>query len=467
MLICLTASHRNASFTLLEKLSIGAPSVAPTLVSDSDFIQGAVLLATCNRFEAYLDVDDPLTAGSALAAHEVIDAVSRASGVDAGDVFDAVTVLSGDTVAEHLFSVSSGLESVVVGEDEIAGQVKRALNTARVEGTTSSALERLFQRASHTSRDVKTKTGVGGAGRSLVRLALDLAESRVTDWAQTRVLLIGTGKYARVSLTALQERGATDFTVYSPSSRVAPFAARLDIPQVFGDDLVAAVAASDVIVAASQSPVAVLTAADFTAAQTVPDAVQRRLVIDLGLPRNIDPAVSSIAGVELLDLETISLHAPIDEFASTTSARAMVDEAAAEYSAARVESEVTPAVVALRSHFFDALDAEISRARTRGDSSPETEAALRHLVGVLLHTPSVRARELARAGEGASFVGALEALFGVQPAAPAAPVAHLGGTRVAGAASGATAAPAAPVAPVSPSVPPVHPAPPREASAAS
>ncbi|UFS58409.1 glutamyl-tRNA reductase [Subtercola endophyticus] len=426
MLICLTASHRNASFTLLEKLSIGAPSVAPSLVENSDFIQGAVLLATCNRFEAYLDVDEPLTAGCAVAAREVIDAVSAASDVDPADVDVAVTVLSGDAVAEHLFSVSSGLESVVVGEDEIAGQVRRALQTARVEGTTSSALERLFQRASHTSRDVKTKTGVGAAGRSLVRLALELAESRVTDWAQARVLLVGTGKYARVSLLALQERGVTDVTVYSPTARIAPFAARHDIAQVFDDELVSTIANSDIIVTASQSPTVVLTSSHFVAAGRAADALQRRLVIDLGMPRNVDAAVAHLPGVELLDLETISLHAPIDEFASTESARAMVDEAAAEFTAARTEAAVTPSVVALRSHFFDVLDAEITRAHDRGDHTPETEAALRHLVGVLLHTPSVRARELARAGEGESFTAALTALFGVTPEAPVAPVAQLG-----------------------------------------
>ncbi|WP_188680019.1 glutamyl-tRNA reductase [Subtercola lobariae] len=427
MLICLTASHRNASFDLLEKLSIGAPTVAHTLVANSDFIQGAVLLATCNRFEAYLDVDEPLTAGAALAAREVIEAVSAASSVDAADVVDAVTLLSGDPVAEHLFSVSSGLESVVVGEDEIAGQVRRALQKARDEGTTSSALERLFQRASHTSRDVKSKTGVGAAGRSLVRLALELAESRVTDWAQAKVLLVGTGKYARVSLLALQERGVTDVTVYSPSARIAPFTARHGIGQVFGDDLVSTIAASDIIVTASQSPTVVLTAAHFSAAAGLPDARERRLVIDLGLPRNVDPTVAHVSGIELLDLETISLHAPIDEFSATTSARAMVDVAAAEFTAARTEAAVTPAVVALRSHFFDVLDAEIARAHARGDSTPETEAALRHLVGVLLHTPSVRARELARAGEGDSFVSALTALFGVTPAAPVAhtPIANI------------------------------------------
>ena len=425
MLICLTASHRNASFDVLEKLSVGAPTAARTLVLNSDFITGAVILATCNRFEAYLDIEDSDAAGHRIATREVIEAVSAASAVESSTVAEIVSVLSGNLVTEHLFSVSSGLESVVVGEDEIAGQVKRALQSARDDGTTSSALERLFQRASHTSRDVKTKTGLGGAGRSLVRLALELAESRVTDWSATRVLLVGTGKYARVSLTALQERGVTDFTVYSPSSRTAPFAERLSIPQVFGDGLVDAIATSDIVVTASQSPVTVLKADHFTAAHATAGALQRRLVIDLGLPRNVEPAVAEITGVELLDLETISLHAPIDEFASTTTARAMVDEAAAEFSAARVEAEVTPAVVALRSHFFDVLDAEIARAQARGDHTPETERALRHLVSVLLHTPSVHARALARAGEGESFVAALETQFGVHPEPATAPVTAL------------------------------------------
>ena len=150
MLLCLTANHRNASFDLLEKLSIGAPSLATSLVTESDFIQGAVVLATCNRFEAYLDVDEPLTAAAALAAEQAIEVLAEASVVDVDDVRDTLTVLCGDTVAEHLFSVSSGLESVAIGEDEIAGQVRRALTTARVEHTTSSDLERLFQRASKT-----------------------------------------------------------------------------------------------------------------------------------------------------------------------------------------------------------------------------------------------------------------------------------------------------------------------------
>lgn len=406
MLLCLTANHRNASFDLLEKLSIGAPSAARTLVENSDFVSGAVVLATCNRFEAYLEIDEPLTAAGAVAVQATVAAMSDASGVDQNDLRDSVTVLSGDDVVSHLFAVSSGLESVVVGEDEISGQVRRALEQARKSGTTSSALEQLFQRASTTSRTVKTTTAVGTAGRSLARLALELASSRVTDWAQARVLMIGTGAYAGASLAALRDKGATDVTVFSRSGRGEKFATGHGIR--FTTDLLTALAVSDVIVACSTVTSHVVTPELFAGGS-------RKLVIDLGLPRNVDPAVAAIDGIELLDLETISLHAPIEELNATDDARSVVGAAAAEFTAAEAQQALTPAIVALRSHVFDLLDDEIERARKRGDSSPQTEAALRHLAGVLLHTPSVRARELARSGEGEAFVQGIDALFGIRP----------------------------------------------------
>lgn len=404
MLICLTASHQNASFDLLERLSIGAPSAASTLVDSSDFVSGAVVLATCNRFEAYLDVDEPLTAASAVAVEATIQAMSEASGVEADDLRQSTSVITGEGVVEHLFAVSSGLESVVVGEDEISGQVRRALERARVDGTTSSDLERLFQQASHTSRGVKNRTNVGGAGRSLVRLALELASSRVTDWAEARILLVGTGQYAATTVAALRDRGAVDIGVYSASGRAGWFAAKHSVTA--HSDLADAIAWSDVLITCTST----------TEPLVVPEVVAagaRRLVIDLGLPRNVDPLVARVDGVELLDLETISLHAPIAELHAADDARALVSSAAAEFHAVAAEQSLSPAVVALRKHVFDILDAEIDRARSRGDSSDRTEQALRHLASVLLHTPSKRARELAREGRGEDFRDALEALFGL------------------------------------------------------
>jgi glutamyl-tRNA reductase len=403
VLICLTASHRNASFDLLEKLSIGAPSAASTLVDANDFVGGAVVLATCNRFEAYVDVEEPLTAAASVAVEATISTMSEASGIEADEMRDNVRVITGDEVVEHLFAVSSGLESVVIGEDEISGQVRRALEAARTRGTTSRDLERLFQKASQTSRGVKNRTNVGGAGRSLVRLALELASSRVTDWSQARVLIVGTGQYAATTVAALRDRGAGDLAVFSASGRASWFGLKHDLRPF--DDLAEAISWSDVLITCTST----------TEPVVVPEVVDasRRLVIDLGLPRNVDPLVARVPGVELLDLETISLHAPMAELTAADDARALVSSAAAEFHAVAAEQSLTPAVVALRRHVFDLLDAEIERARSRGDSSERTESALRHLAGVLLHTPSVRARELAREGRGEEFRDGLESLFGL------------------------------------------------------
>ena len=232
MLLCFSSSHRTADFDLLERLERSAPAVTAALAEHSELVAGSVVVATCNRFEAYLDIDDPLPSARAVSSETVIDAVSAARGIPADELRASSAVYCDHSVAEHLFAVSSGLESVVVGEGEIAGQVRRSLESARASGTVTSDLERLFQVASRTSRGVKNRTGIMTAGRSMVRLALDLAESRVSDWSQTCVLLVGTGKYAGASLAALRDKGAEDVRVYSASGRAAKFALSHDVRPV-------------------------------------------------------------------------------------------------------------------------------------------------------------------------------------------------------------------------------------------
>lgn len=433
MLVCFTSSHRTAGFDLLERLERRAPDVIETLRAHDGRFDGSVVLSTCNRFEAYLEIGNGATGMPT--PHEasvdaVIDAISGATGLEPEALRDSSAILTGNDVVEHLFAVSSGLESVVVGEGEIAGQVRRALDAARARGTVSSGLERLFQVASRTSRGVKNRTGITSAGRSVVRLALDMSESRITDWAATSVLLVGTGAYAGASLAALRDRGVTNVRVFSRTGRAQKFAASHDIDAVPLDGLVDAVAASDLVVTCSVAPTVILDADTVARAQAVHGALERRLIVDLGLPRNVDPAVALLENTELLDLETISKHAPLAELNATDEARALVGEAVAEYRAQSAEQQITPALVALRKHVFDVLDGEIAWARRRGDTSAETEAALRHLAGVLLHTPSVRARELARDGRADEFIDGVDALFGVQAgAAHTADASISGGTQ--------------------------------------
>ncbi|TFC79214.1 glutamyl-tRNA reductase [Cryobacterium cheniae] len=440
MLICLSASHKNSSFDVLEKLSVGANDTAGGILERHPTLVGAVVVATCNRFEAYLDLDEPLGSSPLMAVHAAIDGVSASTGVAVDVLRATLDLVHGSSVAEHLFAVTSGLESVVVGEGEIAGQVRRSLEQARLSRTTSPELERLFQRASQTSRGVKNRTGIGAAGRSLVRLALELAESRITDWAQIRVLLIGTGRYAGASLAALRDLGAEDVRVYSPSGRAHKFATSHQITAVAESGFAIEAAEADLILTCTTADTHVIDAALLRSgralslqlpaaeARTLPSCpitdaateIPRRLIIDLGLPRNVDPDVTDLAGVELLDLETIRIHAPLEELNATSDARLLVGRAARKFSAVAEEQSLAPAVVALRSYIFDILDGEIERARNRGDNSEQTEAALRHLAGVLLHTPMVRSRELAREGEQAAFLTGLDALFDIQVELPAA-----------------------------------------------
>ncbi|WP_308798374.1 glutamyl-tRNA reductase [Agromyces silvae] len=436
MLICLTASHKNAGFDMLERLSTTAGGAGPRILAGHDAVHGAVVVSTCNRFEAYLDLATPDGESPVDAVHGAIRSVGEVAGLEPDELRSTFDFAHGNAVAAHLFAVASGLESVVVGEGEIAGQVRRSLEHARSEGTTSPELERLFQRASQTSRSVKNHTGIGSEGRSLVRLALDLAESRITDWSGTRVLLVGTGRYAGASLAALRDRGASDIAVYSPSGRGSKFAASHDVPSIDRADYARSAAEADVIItctlaehfvvdravlASGREQLAVETAPVRTLGGAVvpePEAERRQLVIDLGLPRNVAPDIAEITGVELLDLETIKIHAPLEEFAATDAARDLIRAAARDFGDAGEELDLAPTVVALRKHVYDVLDAEIARARGRGDDGV-TEAALRHMAGVLLHTPMVRSRHAARAGEQRAFIDAVETLFGVTAEAPA------------------------------------------------
>ena len=396
MLFCLTADHRNTEFDVLDRISrIGSAATAAMIVGN-DFVRGAVVLSTCNRFEAYIDLDDPLTAAADLGVEAVVGAVALHTGADAESLRRSAVRLLGQDVVRHLFAVSAGLESMVVGEEEITGQVQRALREARASGTTSSDLELLFQRAAHASREVRSTGDLAAEGRTVARVALEMADSRIPDWSAVRVLLVGTGSYAATTLTALRSRGAADIRVYSSTGRAAQFATRYGVRAEA--ELRAAIGDADVVITC--------TARYTVTPGEIPDAASR-LIIDLGLPRNVRPDVGDLPGIELLDLEIIGRHTRLEEFGA--GAHAAVDTAAWAFGADR---RAAPVVVTLRRHVDALLADELERARARGGDAT-TEAALRHLAGVLLHTPSVRARELAAEGRIDEFEAALETVFGL------------------------------------------------------
>lgn len=413
VLVCVSVSHRTADFALLERLSAAATTADPTAGLNS--VRGSVVVATCNRYENYLDVDDvPVTGGEPPALTALLTHLAERAGVSTDRLRSSARTMTGSRVAAHLFAVASGLDSVVVGEDEIAGQVRRALTEAREAGTTTPSLERAFQMASTTSRDVRNVTGINAAGRSMVRLALDLAESRIPAWDRANVLLIGTGVYAGATWAALRERGVQRIGVASPSGREQVFAQRDGVACVSASAQPVALAQADLVITSTR--VQALDVADIRSARA--DTSKPLLVIDLGLPSNVDKAVAYLPGVELLDLETISLHAPVQELNASAQAMDMVREATASFDQRSAEQSAGPAITAYRGRVNQVLAAELDRLEARGRLTEETERALRHFAGVLVHEPTTRARQLASEGRLDEVESAIDTLYGVQPSRP-------------------------------------------------
>lgn len=475
VLISLTASHRELDLDALERLSTGSASVGRTVVGACGPVQGSVVISTCNRFELYLDVDAPLDGdGVRHATAHVAALVAGSSGVSTETAAASFTVRTGPEVTEHLFAVAAGLDSMVVGEREIAGQVKRSLAEAREDGTTSKTLELLFQTASRTSKQVGTRTALGAAGRSVVALGLDLAERELAApagpagpagpaWRDARVVLIGTGSYAGASVAALRARGCADVRVYSQSGRAESFAASHGVVAVADGPgaLMAALADADVVVscsgargraatdpagAAGASPdaagrapeasleyvldaAAVVRARERAAAAAGDEPEPRPLVVlDLALHRDVDPSVADVEGVLLYDLGTLKAHAPA-AVAGVDEARGIVAEAVAAFEETRLGRAADAAVVALLDEAEVRVRAEVEEARARlaaelaprGQEPDEADLdaiarGVRRRAHSALHEQivAVRAEALAqaRADEAAVVAGAQELVSG-------------------------------------------------------
>lgn len=403
VLLCVSVSHRTADFDLLGRLSEAVTAESATALVDGGRARGAVLVSTCNRVEAYLDVEQ---GADTSAAEATLRAIATAADLSRDALRERAEVLAGAPALHHLFAVTSGLESIAVGEEEIAGQVRRAYESARTAKATTPELDTAFQRAAKVSRDVRAATAVGKAGRSLVQFALQLAGTRVPDWRRTRALVVGTGNYAATTVAALRTLGVSDLSVYSLTGRAEQFAEKYHVRAAH--DLRDAVGSADVVITCTTTYT--VTVGD------VPDDA-RRTIIDLGLPRNVDPAVGRLPGVELMDLELIATHARLPMLAPDATARELVSSAAAVFAA---EQTAAPAIVALRSHVFDALEVELSRLSAKSMPAEQAAAvteALRHFAGALLHEPTQRARDLAAGGRVSNFEAGLHAVFGIDPAA--------------------------------------------------
>ncbi|WP_159449659.1 glutamyl-tRNA reductase [Demequina sp. NBRC 110057] len=414
----LVASHHNRDLTVLEQLSVGSDALGSAVVQGDSPIRGAVVLPTCNRFEVYLEVEDVESGRTA-----VIDAIEQATSLDRAAIEQALATYEGDDAVQHLLSVASGLESMVVGEREISGQVRRAHNDAQSAHHLSPVLDRLFQSALRTSRVVASSTGLGTSGRSVVSVAFDLASATVT-WEGARVVLIGTGALAETGVGSLLARGVDIAGVYSPSGRGDEFGRRHGIASLSLDELRSSLADVDMVLACSGGESIVLTPAMVAAART--EATRDLTIVDLALHRDVAPGVAQMRGVHVVDLDSVGATAPGESINAIEAARAIVAHAVARFGDGETARALDPAVVALREHVFGLLEREVARVRPAAGASPEavaeadaTEQALRRFARTLLHTPTVRAREHAQAGQADRYLGAIRALYGIDVDLPA------------------------------------------------
>jgi glutamyl-tRNA reductase len=406
-------SHHLVPLDELAHLSQAAGPISDAL--DAAGLTGQVMLSTCNRFEVYFE--SPMFHAGLEAA---LDAVRIALPASQRALVDQFEVYAGQAAVQHLLEVASGLDSMVVGEAEIIGQVREALATSGERATAS--LHRLFHAALTTAKAVSSETDLGAAGRSIAQVGLQLVEQRHFPLAGRRAVVVGTGSYARVVTAGLTRLGCTDLWVYSPSDRARQFAATHPVQPVPMDGLAAAIAAADLLVTcsggeSSQGPLvsaALLAAARASATALLP-------VLDLSLAGDVAPDAAALLNIDLIDLEEVGAHAPAEQTASVLAARDLVARGVDTYLHLEQGRAATPAVTAMRAHVSQFIEREIEAAARRYD--PETAAAvarsLRRVSNALLHTPSLRAAELARTGELADYSHALQTLFGIEVEADA------------------------------------------------
>lgn len=429
-LAILAADHHDVALPDLTRLSAGAESAGPQL-SAHPAVEGVVVLSTCNRVEIYLDAPSVEPAIAAARA-----ALADVSGTSRDHVASLTTHAVGRDVVQHVFEVAAGLDSMVVGEREVAGQLRRALQAARRAGTTSPLLEDVFQRASRASRRIAVSTDLAAAGRSIVSVALDLASARSAragcprevpaweeadgphlptgTWAGARAVVLGTGAYAGATVAALRRRACGDIAVWSSSGRAEEFAGRHDVEALPVDGLVAALASADLVVSCRGTGAPVVDVPTTSAALALrPPGPAPLVIADLALRRDVAPAVADLPGVVVLDLETVRSHAPAATDGQVHRAQEIVGEELDEFLGRRAERAMDDVVVGMRDHVGSALEAELARLPMSGVvDAAQAAQALRRLAAKLLHEPTVAARTAGREGRGREFVEALAVVSG-------------------------------------------------------
>lgn len=379
-------------------------------------VHSLVLVSTCNRVEIYASADPRVRLVPTQDLPSETQQLTASHPPHAQNDTLAWNFIEGRAVAEHLYRVAAGLDSMVVGEAEVAGQVRRSFTRAQDLGEVHGLMVRMFEGALSTARKVASKTELTGLGRSVVSVALDVAEEsgRLPQWRQAQVLLVGTGAYAGSTVAQLRARGVRDIANISTSDRVTAFAKNHGTRVIPAADLVPALQQADLVVTARGIGAPVLRREQVRDSLSGPDS--SLTILDLALHRDVEESVRDLPGVALWDLEDIRHRVPALAVSQVRRAHEIIEDGLSEYDAAVAARHMDPAIVQLRAIFQQAAAAEIDRLPAGEMISREVaEAAIHHVIAKLAHTPTVSAHMAAEAGLSTEWVDALATVWGLTP----------------------------------------------------
>jgi glutamyl-tRNA reductase len=432
-LVVVGLSHRSAPVDVLERVAASAVDVGKVLnqLLEREHVAEAMLLSTCNRVEIYAVVT---TFHGGLA--DITGVLAHQSAVALDELSEHLYVHYAAAGVEHLFSVGAGLDSMVVGEPQILGQLRTAYASAEQAGAVGRTLHEVVQQALRVGKRVHAETGIDSAGASVVSEALAAASDEFVavdgaDLTGRQILVLGAGSMGSLAAAALRRAGVAEIVLANRTQASAQRLAALCYAEgtparvVSLDEVPSVITTADLVICATGATGAVLGVDQITKAsghRQVP-----LVVCDLGLPRNVEPGVGQLPGIILLDLSTVAHRLAQRGSGSDAigAAHCLIAQEVRDYLASQRAAEVTPTVAALRKRAAEVVDAELLRLEGRLPSldaavRDELARTVRRVVDKLLHAPTVRVKQLAEAGGGEAYADALRELFELDPQAAAA-----------------------------------------------
>lgn len=409
-------NHRTVPLDLLERMTVPAGRL-PKALADlhaRDNVTEAVVLSTCNRTEVYAGVER-----FHAAYHDIRAFLSEQAYLPPESFSDHLYVHYDAEAASHLFTVTAGLDSAVVGEHEILGQVKGAWEAGQAEGTVASSLNALFRHALEVGKRARTETAIGRATTSVPQAAVAMATERLGSLQGRRILVLGAGDMGERTVVALTGAGATEVVVANRTwSKALELAERVGGRAVHLDDVPDELAKVDLLLTSTGASSIILEHADIEPV-TEARAGKPLLIVDIAVPRDVDAGAADLPGVTLLDMDDLRAYADQgrrEREGEVLGVRDIVDEELARYTATATAREVAPLITALRDRAEDVRLAELERQRKRLDGlSPEqrevVEGLTKAMVAKLLHDPTVRMKDASGTVRGERLAESLRDLF--------------------------------------------------------